>query len=1081
MFMTYRVFNLRGWAFVSCLLCLWFVSLPVLADDALVVPDTLYADQLRQDAYMLSAAGSVAQPLHRAPRIAKASPVPASQCLLDSIIGCDHDGNPTARTYYRYDSRRYQVSEESYTLTNGTWVGKSRSENAYDDAGRTLLTATYTWRNGAWAGTAKTVNTYDAAGRNTDTQAFLWSSTANDWTNNYRYAYTYDAAGNKTASSYYKGNGVDWVPANRYEYAYDAARREVLNIYYGAYDAVSGTWIGSTKVEKTFDNRGNITLQSDYIWSSTNNDWEGKKRISATFNTQNKKTQETKYTWRNGGWVNQSRTDTEYDEQGRVISSASYRWRNDAWEGNGSKTEYVYSGNTTATTLTYDWKDGAWAYSAKTENTTNAQGGKVTISYVFDNGAWVGKQRTDNTIDVTDGGNITTVELWNEGQWVVAQRTKSVTVKNSKNLPVRTTDYVWKEDAWVPNGVQTVYTYDEQGHCLSQVRSQYTNGEWKDIYKSNYQYKANHQISEESYTWAGSRWVGSKKTEADYDDQGRQTMTATYDWSGDKWVGGTKHESVYNAKGQKEEELSYTWNWNSNQWTNLFRRVYTYDAKGRKTVDVHYSGNGDEWQPASRDEFLFDSSNRQYETRESEWYNGDWSLRNLSSTTYDAHSRKTAVLAARYSGGVLQSWQNDVYTYDCGTRYGVAPATTICEGDSALFHGRYYHIGGIYFVTIPATEAFYDSVVTWTLNVQSPVTAPAEQLTLCANQLPYHWHTLTCDTAGTYRDTAYYAMGCDSVYYTLHLTVNQPSASDTAAAVCAGELPYVWYDQTLTAAGTYTRTITNTAGCDSVITLHLTVNQPTAGDTAAIVCAGELPYVWYDQTLTAAGTYIRTTVNTAGCDSVITLHLTVNQPTASTAEETVHATELPYVWHNQSLTDEGTYTYTTTNAVGCDSIITLLLHVEREVRMWLTVREGEVLDSIYTLLPLDTIHIKAVFDPASVRPQVLSYSVMEGHSLITLHNTLDAWGGIMLITHADPLGGTAVVRGTAQVADAWHTARLILHVMPRTTTGTGEIVNTAAPARRLVWRNGTIYIECRTARGVEYYTLQGQKVEPVGD
>lgn len=998
MFMTYsnRAFNLRGMAFVSCLLCLWFVSLPAMADGLVLpdaTPDTIYADQLRQDVYTLSAAGSVVQPLHRAPRIAKASPVPASQCLLDSIIGCDHDGNPTARTYYRYDDRRYQISEESYTLTNGTWVGKSRSENAYDDAGRTLLTATYTWRNGAWAGIAKTVNTYDAAGRNTDTQAFLWSSTANDWTNNYRYAYIYDDAGNLLASVFYSGNGADWRPSNRYLYAYDNARRKTLEAYYSSYDPATDTWIGDNKKETAYDNRGNVTLTTDYTWR--NGDWQGKNQVATTYNAAGKTTSTLRLTWRNGAWTNFSRMDYEYDAKGNTLFTSSYTWSNDTWHGS-SRTENITGG-----TIQYAWVDSTatWVYSKKTESTRD-----------------------------TDGGSVSSVYVYADNAWLLARRTKSLTTYTD-GLKTLEANYTWNDSVYVPTGTRTEYTYNAARLVTLEARYQWgADSTWVPVYRITYDYNARgKRTSEQRYDYSNGTWIGLYWYEYGYDEQGRTTLSASYRWQRSAWAGLSKSESIYNAAGQKAEDISYKWV--NGAWTYMFRHVFTYDTKGRKTIDILYRGNGDTWSPDTRYEYLFDSSNRQYETRESEWYNGDWSLRNLSSTTYDAHSRKTAVLAARYSGGVLQSWQNDVYTYDCGTRYGVAPTTTICEGDSALFHGRYYHFGGIYFVTIPATEAFYDSVVTWTLNVQSPVTAPVEQRTVCADQLPYHWQSLTCDSAGTYRDTAYYAAGCDSVYYTLHLTITQPTASDTAAVICAGELPYVWYEHSLTDEGTYTHTITNAAGCDSVITLHLTVNQPTG----------------------------------------------------STTEETVHATELPYIWHNQSLTDEGTYTYTTTNAAGCDSVITLLLHVEREVRMWLTVREGEVLDSTYTLQPLDTIHIKAVFDPASVRPQVLSYSVMEGHRLITLHNTLDAWGGIMLTTHADPHGGTAVVRGTAQVADAWHTARLILHVMPSTTTGTEGTADTAAPARRLVLYHGTVYIECRTAHGVEYYTLQGQKVETIGN
>lgn len=60
-------------------------------------------------------------------------------------------------------------------------------------------------------------------------------------------------------------------------------------------------------------------------------------------------------------------------------------------------------------------------------------------------------------------------------------------------------------------------------------------------------------------------------------------------------------------------------------------------------------------------------------------------------------------------------------------------------------------------------------------------------------------------------------------------------------------------------------------------TLHLMVNKPTTGDTTAVIYANELPYLWHGQTLTAAGTATYTTTNVAGCDSVVTLTLVVNE------------------------------------------------------------------------------------------------------------------------------------------------------------------------------------------------------------
>ncbi len=67
------------------------------------------------------------------------------------------------------------------------------------------------------------------------------------------------------------------------------------------------------------------------------------------------------------------------------------------------------------------------------------------------------------------------------------------------------------------------------------------------------------------------------------------------------------------------------------------------------------------------------------------------------------------------------------------------------------------------------------------------------------------------------------------------ITVNQPSAETVNANITEGE-SYNFNGQNLTTAGTYTATLQNAAGCDSVVTLNLTVNPaPVAGCYAASV------------------------------------------------------------------------------------------------------------------------------------------------------------------------------------------------------------------------------------------------------
>src|SRR6202012_6027546 len=102
------------------------------------------------------------------------------------------------------------------------------------------------------------------------------------------------------------------------------------------------------------------------------------------------------------------------------------------------------------------------------------------------------------------------------------------------------------------------------------------------------------------------------------------------------------------------------------------------------------------------------------------------------------------------------------------------------------------------------------------------------------------------------------AVGCDSTI-TLNLTINQPTTSSITTTTCSA---YTLNGTTYTSSGSYTQNLTNAMGCDSIITLNLTVNQAAFSTQSLTVCAGQSVTVGAN-TYTATGTYtdVLTTVN----------------------------------------------------------------------------------------------------------------------------------------------------------------------------------------------------------------------------
>ncbi|MEY4876122.1 MAG: hypothetical protein RL708_1271, partial [Bacteroidota bacterium] len=103
------------------------------------------------------------------------------------------------------------------------------------------------------------------------------------------------------------------------------------------------------------------------------------------------------------------------------------------------------------------------------------------------------------------------------------------------------------------------------------------------------------------------------------------------------------------------------------------------------------------------------------------------------------------------------------------------------------------------------------------------------------------------------------------------------SSSNINQTICSNQ-SYFFNGNNLTSTGTYLDTLTNYLGCDSIITLNLTVHPISSSTINQTACNN---YFFNNQTLTASGTYYDTLTNYLGCDSIVTLNLIVNQkPTA---------------------------------------------------------------------------------------------------------------------------------------------------------------------------------------------------------
>lgn len=81
-------------------------------------------------------------------------------------------------------------------------------------------------------------------------------------------------------------------------------------------------------------------------------------------------------------------------------------------------------------------------------------------------------------------------------------------------------------------------------------------------------------------------------------------------------------------------------------------------------------------------------------------------------------------------------------------------------------------------------------------------------------------------------------------------------------------------NQIYSSSGTYQQILTNSVGCDSTITLNLTINQPSNFTINQTSCS---PLTFNGETFISTGTYQQTLQNVAGCDSNLTLNLIIHE------------------------------------------------------------------------------------------------------------------------------------------------------------------------------------------------------------
>ena len=239
----------------------------------------------------------------------------------------------------------------------------------------------------------------------------------------------------------------------------------------------------------------------------------------------------------------------------------------------------------------------------------------------------------------------------------------------------------------------------------------------------------------------------------------------------------------------------------------------------------------------------------------------------------------------------------------------------ICQGESVEVEGQTYEQAGTYNKIIPNPNGGCDSTYAIIIEVDSTYLVNKE-FTICENDSVLVANS-SYKIAGTYTDSLQTIKGCDSVVIS-KVNVIPSKRVTQSIQICEGD-SFLVGSSVYQIAGTFTDTLSSNQECDSIITTTLAVNPTLRTNVNAEICFGE-SFLFNDENYASSGNYVDTLEAATGCDSILTLNLSVESRIVKEQSVWLCRNESFQVGNNRYEL-AGSFADTLTAANGCDSIV----------------------------------------------------------------------------------------------------------------------------------------------------------------